>query len=114
MAAINYIVVTENCPSCNISSSFRFQTHIASDYYDCDHNGPFMNRSYCLGEKMAWLPPDDVDFDCWATWGELKANNVVSEECLGVCSKCKSRVQAEIKFKSLTPVSCKNLKVCVL
>ena len=53
MSTYNWIEFEDSCPSYRKKVTIRCQTHFCSDY-DGDASGRFRDRTYKLGDKMAW------------------------------------------------------------
>lgn len=104
MSALNWIEVQGHCQSCKEKTLIKCQTHFCSDY-DGDETGRFHDRSYKLGEKMAWWPGADVRY---SEWMESNADNkhgcdLNTECCYSECGSCKAELFVVIKFKECVP-----------
>lgn len=103
MAAFNYIEFNYMCPNCFSHSKMKAQTHIASDY-EGDETGRFMERTYQLGEKMAWYDVYSEEYIDWMTWGKPINNQPVTEYCHTSCMSCQRDLYSLIEFQDITPV----------
>jgi hypothetical protein len=81
----------------------RFQTHIASDNIEGDMGGRFAERTYRVGETMAWFDANDADYSLWKTWGEM-VQGPVYEYCFGMCLSCSADLYARIEFADIRVV----------
>jgi hypothetical protein len=105
MAAYNWIIADESCPSCQQRGPVRCQTHIASSY-DGDETDRFCDRVYRIGDRMAWWPPGHQAFDLWREDSEPgQPPNRAVEACYSECGKCGAELFAVIQFEDLKPIA---------
>jgi hypothetical protein len=112
MSAYNWVKVNEAvCPRCG-ASGLRGQTHIASSYAG-DKSGRFFDRTYELGEQMAWWATDDPRYPEWKPhngWTRITGPGQVAEWCHLRCPHCEvdSSEQFEyfaiVEFQPLKPL----------
>ena len=102
MGAFNWIELLAKCPACGAESSLRAQTHIASSF-DGDRTGRFHDRTYRLGEAMAWFPDSDSRNSAWADASDPGHRPAVHEACYGECSSCRGDLCVVLEFASLAP-----------
>ena len=106
MGAFNWIIVRETCPQCRNPAELRCQVHIASSH-DGDDSGRFHDRTYELGQKMAWWPLTDNRFGQWRVdgrKGEQRDPDLDEEACYTTCSHCQTELCVVIRFHQATPV----------
>lgn len=103
MGAFNWIEFQGRCPSCATNTTIRAQTHVASDYGG-DATGRFHDRTYRLGETMAWWPREDQRFD---RWREVYEDAI--EACYSNCSACNAELCAVIRFQDRSPIEVRAL-----
>jgi hypothetical protein len=104
MAAYNWIVIEEKCPSCQQWGSIRCQTHVASSY-DGDETGRFLDRVYRIGDEMAWWPRGHRKFEVWREEGEPnQPSEYALEACYSKCGGCGAELYAVIRFQHLKPI----------
>lgn len=105
MAAFNWIEILGRCPVCGRVERFRCQTHVASNY-DGDETGRFHDRTYLLGEAMAWWPRDSAKFHEWRVDGRLNdpcEPDWDEEACHATCGGCGVALFAVIRFHENVP-----------
>lgn len=105
MAAYNWIVFKDLCPSCQSQVDLRCQTHVASDY-DGDDCGRFHDAEYALGERMRWWPEPHKEYKKWriANENDTSAKGEVDAECCYVsCPACGADLYAVIEFDGPCP-----------
>ncbi len=111
MGAYNWIHVHATCPTCARNTEIRCQTHVASSY-DGDDTGRFFDRTYTLGQQMAWWPRDHKAYDSWRDNGRKDAptdGEVDWECCYSTCAKCASKLYVVIRFSGPTPVAVESV-----
>lgn len=117
MSAYNWIEFEGVCPNCGQNSKIRSQTHMCSDF-DGDDTGRFHDRTYKLGEQMAWWPESDERFSYWKE--DNRSLDFNGEEgtytyddsfecCYSECLKCGSDLYVIIKFVKCAPVNVSEL-----
>jgi hypothetical protein len=104
MGPFNWIDVTAACPACGSNATLRAQTHIASSY-DGDSTGRFHERTYRLGETMAWFERSDVRRASWTDAADPAYLMVVREACYGACSSCGVELCIVLEFENAAPTS---------
>ena len=103
MGAYNWIRFEARCPQCRASSPIKAQCHIASSY-DGDDSGRFHDRTYVVGQAMAWWPRADRR---WSSWTDTNntlpegPEGVVRECCYARCETCGVELYAVIEFRDL-------------
>lgn len=106
MGAFNNIVITGYCPFCEVDKEIECQTHVASSF-DGDETGRFCQRSYKLGEPMAWWKNENKMFNSWRNGNYLKGNelpkNIDFESCYSTCVSCKGKLYVIVMFIDLIP-----------
>ena len=105
MAAFNWIEVLVRCPVCGRVESVRCQTHVASDY-DGDETGRFHDRTYSLGQKMAWWARTSARFRQWRVDGKVDGPNEAEwdeEACHATCTGCGAELYVVIRFHENLP-----------
>jgi hypothetical protein len=104
MAAFNWIEIEGACPCCGQQGIIRCQTHVASDY-DGDATGRFHERSYRLGERMAWWPPGHPSYEHWREASEPgRPEGETVEAACATCGSCAAELYAVLRFRDLRPV----------
>ena len=102
MAAFNYIETEGRCPACHTRSIVRAQTHVASSF-DGDSSGRFCDRTYKLGDEMAWWPPADGRCEEWHFDADPHARPAVREACYATCTHCRAELCMVLEFQALRP-----------
>jgi hypothetical protein len=106
MAAFNWVQFRGRCPVCGPDRDIRCQTHVASDF-DGLAGRRFNDRTYHLGERMAWWPPTDPRFPEWRVNGrrdDPSADPTTDFECCySECGHCRTELYAVVKFVDVTP-----------
>lgn len=109
MGAYNWINFNFLCPACNNVTTLRSQTHVASDFGGIEDR--FCMKTYHIGEKMAWWPPNDKQFKNWRDdyyfHVHKLAENQEEECCYAKCTICKAELYAVIFFEDITPIKIK-------
>lgn len=104
MGAFNWIDIEAACPACKAPATLRAQTHIASDYAG-DSAGRFHDRTYRIGEQLAWFPPPDKRSTQWSDGADPNHLPLVREACYATCPRCRADVCVVIEFENLVPKS---------
>jgi hypothetical protein len=105
MGAYNWVLVTAVCPACGSNREIRCQTHVASSF-DGDLTGRFNERTYQLGQAMAWWPHDDKRFGEWRVNGRrdaIASGSIDEEACYSTCSACGADLCVVVSFKEAVP-----------
>lgn len=102
MSAYNWIDIEAACPACEARATIRAQTHIASDYAG-DAAGRFHDRTYRVGEHMAWFLPPDKRSSRWSDRADPIHLPRVREACYASCQSCEADLCAVIEFQNLVP-----------
>lgn len=106
MGAYNWVDLDATCPSCGRPTTIRCQTHAAASF-EGDHRGRFNDRTYRLGERMAWWDRADSRFDEWRVNGRkdgVYPSPLVDEEaCYSDCTACKRELYVVLRFADVTP-----------
>lgn len=105
MSAYNWIEIEGRCPSCSKNVAIKCQTHFCSDY-DGDETGRFHDRTYKLGDTMAWWPKG---FPKYSEWIESNSNaeygyDVSAECCYSECLNCDAELFVVIRFDEFAPL----------
>ena len=89
MSAFNWVEFETICPSCKSKSVIRAQTHTCADF-DGDETGRFHDRTYKIGEKMAWWEVSDSRHANWTdSGGNLNLHSgELCECCYSNCLNC--------------------------
>ena len=103
MSAYNWIELTGMCPACQSSQNLRAQTHVASSFSG-DERGRFSNRSYRLGEAMAWWLPNDSRYPDWFKSCDPAHMSPVQEACYSECVGCRAELCVVVEFDGPTPI----------
>lgn len=112
MGAFNWFTVKETCPRCLVSSELTFQLYVASSYAG-DNTGRFHDRTYQLGDTLAWWSRDDKRFADW-TGGLSSHSGCVTDVCYGKCPSCNSDLLCDLDVCELKLLGFRNLRVDVL
>ncbi len=101
MGAYNWVLIEGQCPACGPAAAIRCQIHAASDYAG-DATGRFFDRTYRIGERMAWRP-DDV------SWSEdpglVPCESGFEEPCYSDCLRCGAALCVVLRYRDLVPVA---------
>ena len=100
MSSYNWIEAEGTCPACGEPSIFRTQTHVASSY-EGDEQGCFFDRTYKLGEPMAWWPQTDDRYELWSEHCDPKHCSPLREACYCDCTRCGAGLCVVIEFENL-------------
>jgi hypothetical protein len=109
MAASNVIAFEHHCPACGRSAPIRARSHIAAAFAG-DEAGRFCDRTYGIGDLMAWFPPGDVRHSAWAAGGRALAGSV-QEACRATCGRCGAVLCAVIRYRALRVVEVSQLSL---
>ena len=104
MGAFNWIDVEATCPACGRAAVLRTQTHIASDY-DGDADGRFHDRTYRVGDRMAWFEPPDPRSSRWSECADPGRLPNVHEACYAHCVACRAEICVVLAFDRTRAVS---------
>ena len=102
MGAYNWITVEAPCPVCGRVTILRAQTHIASSYSG-DASGRFHDRTYGLGERVAWFTPPDERSCRWSECADPGHLPLVHEACYSECSDCRADLCVVLAFENASP-----------
>jgi hypothetical protein len=110
MSAYNWIEIEDYCPSCKKKSLIKCQTHFCSEY-DGDDSGRFHDRTYKLGDRMAWWPISDKRFSGWreSNLGDNYGCDASSECCCSECMSCGAELFVVIDFVECSPSKVLNM-----
>lgn len=100
MAAYNWITFGCACPACGATAQIRAQTHIAASYAG-DSSGRFHNRTYGVGDEVAWWPRGDRRFDSWTESADPGHLPAIHEACYADCRECHAELCAVLEFRDL-------------
>jgi len=112
MSAYNWIEFDGCCPSCKRNVSIRCQTHFCSDY-DGDETGRFHDRTYKLGDAMAWWNSSDSRYSQWldSNLSVTHDYDVNDECCYSECLSCGAELFVIIGFSECTPIKTLDMGV---
>jgi hypothetical protein len=101
MSAYNWVEIERICPSCNVKSCIKCQTHFYSDY-NSDESGRFHERNYKIGETMAWWSSSNPKHSEWrdSNYGQEDKYYEDSECCFSECLNCGGKLFVILYFKA--------------
>lgn len=110
MSAYNWIEIKDRCPSCKVKSVIKCQTHFCSDYGG-DDTGRFHDRTYKLGDTMAWWSILHPRYSAWRESNSLNKHEYgdSSECCYGECLSCCTELFVVISFDECSPSNILNI-----
>lgn len=107
LPAFNVIAFEHHCPACRRSATIRAQTRTAAAYEGVQ-DSRFCDRTYALGERMAWFPPEDPRHSAWSAAGRA-LGSTVQEACYAQCARCGAALCAVLRFRDLRPTEVAEL-----
>ena len=81
-------------------ATVRAQTHIAASYHG-DATGRFHNRTYRIGETMAWFHPSDDRRAAWSEAADPGHLPSVHEACYSECLTCHADLCIVFEFENV-------------
>jgi hypothetical protein len=68
--------------------------------YDGDSTGRFHDRTYRLGETMAWFPPSDKRSASWCEAADPGHLPSIREACYSECLSCRAPLCVVLEFEN--------------
>ena len=109
MGLYNYLIIEDACPKCLMRSRMTFQIYVASSFAG-DDAGSFWERTYTIGDTLAWFPRGDKRFPQWSRGLDMRDRSVV-DFCYGECPSCGVYLRVDVDVDDLRISGYRNLRV---